>query len=573
MSYYSLFDSTSSHHFASRHRCCPTSYSHSLCDIARHYGPTPYVPAPNLPTISLLSQTAATEHALPVHTSPRPTNASPPSALRDIPPAATLSCPLEGTTLKDVVTPCAEPDASEILSTASTPAPTLTPGPVPESTPRVPNETSTSCDADAASLSNLLPPASSVVGSSFPASSPPSRVSPLPNAELLALLDGTTPSGPSGNAALPHLRARGLVNNGSMCFANAVLQLLVYSPPFWNLVWQLEDLKGRRGGGLESGGCATTLVDAMMRFFDEFVFRDKELPPTQQTLQQPDTTKAKAKEDEVEKKDNKINKIMDSFEPTYLYEAMKEKRQLKHLLDGKHEDAEEFLGLYLDALDRELVELQTYIRTHKPASVPNIEEFEGEVAEAKSAEGQTEVGKRDYTASSIESPISRIFGGRSRSTVREPSQPDTVAIEAWRSLKLYIQPDSVHTIQDALALVSQPQPVQVGPSSSSDASQEVLLEALPPVLVLHLERFLYDAAADGIIRSASQFSSPRSSKSHQKSWLPFPGILRSQCTIGSVGYFTITARLQAAGTILLTCSTRTEIAVVGRVGCTLTMKL
>ena len=62
--------------------------------------------------------------------------------------------------------------------------------------------------------------------------------------------------------------------------------------------------------------------------------------------------------------------------------------------DGKHEDAEEFLGLFLDALDRELVELQTYIRTHKQASVPNVE---GEVAEAKSAEGQTEVGKRDYT--------------------------------------------------------------------------------------------------------------------------------------------------------------------------------
>ncbi|KAH9998207.1 hypothetical protein BJV77DRAFT_1064759 [Russula vinacea] len=388
-----------------------------------------------------------------------------------------------------------KPDTSEILSTASMPAPTLTPGPVIESTPRVPNETSISWDADAASLSNPLPPASSIVGFSFPASSPPSRVSPLPNAEFLSLLNGTTPSGPTGNAALPYIRARGLVNNGSMCFANAVLQLLVYSPPFWNLVWQLEDLKGRRGG-LELGGCATPLVDAMIRFFDEFVFRDKEPPPTQQTLQQPDTTKGKAKEGEVEKKDD--NKIMDSFEPTYLYEAMKEKRQLKHLLDGKHEDAEEFLGLFLDALDRELVELQTYIRTHEPASVPNVEGFEGEVAVAKSGEGQTEAGKRDDTASSIESPISRIFGGRSRSTVREPSQPDTVAIEAWRSLKLYIQPDSVHTIQDALALVSQPQPVQVGPSDSSDASQEVLLEALPPVLVLHLERFLYDAATDRI---------------------------------------------------------------------------
>ena len=38
--------------------------------------------------------------------------------------------------------------------------------------------------------------------------------------------------------------------------------------------------------------------------------------------------------------------------------------------------------------------------------------------------------------------------------------------------------------------------MKVGQSNSSVASQEVLLEALPPVLVLHLERFLYDSTAD-----------------------------------------------------------------------------
>jgi hypothetical protein len=59
--------------------------------------------------------------------------------------------------------------------------------------------------------------------------------------------------------------------------------------------------------------------------------------------------------------------------------------------DGKHEDAEQCLGLYLDALDEELVELHTYISTHMPASAPGTEELEGEV---QSAEGQTE---RDYT--------------------------------------------------------------------------------------------------------------------------------------------------------------------------------
>ena len=43
--------------------------------------------------------------------------------------------------------------------------------------------------------------------------------------------------------------------------------------------------------------------------------------------------------------------------------------------------------------------------------------------------------------------------------------------------------------------------MQVGQSSSSDASQQVQqIEVLPPILVLHLERFLYDAAADGIVK-------------------------------------------------------------------------
>jgi ubiquitin carboxyl-terminal hydrolase 10 len=42
--------------------------------------------------------------------------------------------------------------------------------------------------------------------------------------------------------------------------------------------------------------------------------------------------------------------------------------------------------------------------------------------------------------------------------------------------------------------------VQVGPSDSSEASQQVLIEALPPVLVLHLKRFLYDTTARGVVK-------------------------------------------------------------------------
>ena len=36
--------------------------------------------------------------------------------------------------------------------------------------------------------------------------------------------------------------------------------------------------------------------------------------------------------------------------------------------------------------------------------------------------------------------------------------------------------------------------------SDSDASQQMLIEALPPVLVLHLKRFRYDEAAGGVTK-------------------------------------------------------------------------
>ena len=50
--------------------------------------------------------------------------------------------------------------------------------------------------------------------------------------------------------------------------------------------------------------------------------------------------------------------------------------------------------------------------------------------------------------------------------------------------------------------------MQAGQFSSSEATQQVLLEVLPTILVLHLERFLYDAAADGKvkIKKAIQFA-------------------------------------------------------------------
>ena len=66
--------------------------------------------------------------------------------------------------------------------------------------------------------------------------------------------------------------------------------------------------------------------------------------------------------------------------------------------DGKDQDSDEFLGLYLDALDEELADLRTLIDAHKPAFASSVKEL-GE--EFQSAEGQTKVGERDYTVGSF----------------------------------------------------------------------------------------------------------------------------------------------------------------------------
>ena len=101
-----------------------------------------------------------------------------------------------------------------------------------------------------------------------------------------------------------------------MCFANAVLQLLVYCPPFWNRLKDLARLMGQR-----TDGGTTVLVDATVRFLDEFVNKDKP-PLTQQPLQ--------LAEKEGEEK-NDIDGTV-PFLPTYMFDAMKEKTQLKNFL-------------------------------------------------------------------------------------------------------------------------------------------------------------------------------------------------------------------------------------------------
>ncbi|KAJ6474718.1 hypothetical protein DFH09DRAFT_1217887, partial [Mycena vulgaris] len=144
---------------------------------------------------------------------------------------------------------------------------------------------------------------------------------------------------------------------------------------------------------------------------------------------------------------------------------------------GQREDAEELLEFFLDPLAEELLAL-----------APAVVEAE-EPPEAQ--DGWLEVGRKNRvvvtrTVKEAELPISRLFGGKFRSTLCVAGQKDSVIIEAWRTLRLDIQRDAIHTIQDALSFIAHPQAAQMG---AADASLRLLIAALLPALVLHVKRF------------------------------------------------------------------------------------
>ena len=105
---------------------------------------------------------------------------------------------------------------------------------------------------------------------------------------------------------------------------------------------------------------------------------------------------------------------------------------------------------------------------------------------------------------SRESAISRIFGGKLRSVLRTPGQKDSVTLEPYQPLQLDISAPNVHTITEALLHLNEPETISGVYSASRgtnvDATKTVYLETVPPILTLHLKRFLYDPVENRVVK-------------------------------------------------------------------------
>jgi len=165
--------------------------------------------------------------------------------------------------------------------------------------------------------------------------------------------------------------------------------------------------------------------------------------------------------------------------------------------EGRQEDAQEFLGFLLNTLHDELFSL---IEKHDHAqdAVDGQASKVGDALNGLVAEddGWVEVGTGGRTATTRTvdlrpSPITRMFGGKTRSVLRVVGQKDSATVVPFLPLQLDIEAANVDIIEDALSNMSAP---ERSSDYAREASVSVYLETFPPVLILHLKRFRYDKA-------------------------------------------------------------------------------
>jgi ubiquitin carboxyl-terminal hydrolase 10 len=289
------------------------------------------------------------------------------------------------------------------------------------------------------------------------------------------------------------LEPHGLINTGKMCYMNSVLQVLTFCLPFYDF---LDQLRQRAAHRFKS---ETPLLDAMVNFMDDYK-----------------VIKSASSSDQLRQslKSEDLEKYGEALAPEFVYEAIKSHKRFDNMRVGQEQDAQEFLGFLLQTLDDEcaLIQKQT----------PPLSELDDSDIVSNGGQGSSgdwlEVGRKQRpavtrsTGSNSTTPITKIFGGLLRSELRVPGSKDSITMEPYQSLQLDIGPPEIRNVSDALRKLSFAERVydygNAPQGSGASATKQVFIEDLPPVLILHLKRFEYDASTHKAMKSLKNIDYP-----------------------------------------------------------------
>ncbi|KAM3966385.1 LOW QUALITY PROTEIN: ubiquitin specific protease 10 [Aphomia sociella] len=272
------------------------------------------------------------------------------------------------------------------------------------------------------------------------------------------------------------LLPRGLTNRSNYCYVNSILQALIACPPFYNMLKSLP-YQIRRGKS------STPVIDSMVELCYEFS----------------PASGAGAGAARGRGRGEGGAPGVPGGPPLEGGAGLRVLRALRPFpgsQEGRQEDAEEFLGCLLNSLNDEMLELIKLVEPEEPKEANA--QANGVIAQEQKPEEDDDddewkvMGPRNRGAverrwAARRTPVGDIFRGRTRLRLhRAPHHDVTDAVQPFFTLQLDIERAS--SVKDALELLAGKDTLE----GVSDAWQQLSLEQLPVVLLLHLKCFQLD---------------------------------------------------------------------------------
>ncbi|CAF1090935.1 unnamed protein product [Rotaria sordida] len=279
------------------------------------------------------------------------------------------------------------------------------------------------------------------------------------------------------------IKPRGLLNRSNYCYVNATLQALLACPAFFNVMKYIplnEDTSNHE----------VSCIRALHSFVNQFEKMDRS------------------------KSNSSYKDIIcgSSFEPI---DVLQELSRLRHLpvevIKSKQEDAHELLCQLLSEIHDEICQVLYNSPTNKNEESTADSDISTLTADLQlkndeKSEDWLQVGKRNRThvlrTNEIrKSLIADIFAGKFRSIIHSSGNQKSVVHEPFFTLSLDIKDPKITTLDEALIRFCEQSTLSDYVDSKNrqnvHTNKTMLIEQLPPILIIHLKCFLYDEA-DGI---------------------------------------------------------------------------